>query len=202
MPTCVRSIYISKTKCLTVHNDFFHIMWLCFKPCSVLSEKKIVSVNQYRVFVLSNLRIFFTILYTVQRPIFESFKKIIIVNKTLHVRLNGLMLFYRKTSQKKRKTFDMTKARVKGTDAAAFVKSQAQLKVQESKVQPFSARWLCWHGEFVLPNLNNFLHCEIYFVFFFSAVKNTVAEGKWFLFWWRTVQRVCFSNCLVFLHKS
>ena len=50
------------------------------------------------------------------------------------------MLFYRKTSQKKRKTFDMTKARVKGTDAAAFVKSQAQLKVQESKVQLFSAR--------------------------------------------------------------
>jgi hypothetical protein len=28
----------------------------------------------------------------------------------------------------------MTKARVKGTEAAAFVKSQAQLKVQESKV--------------------------------------------------------------------
>ena len=74
----------------------------------------------------------------------------------------------------------MTKARVKGTDAAAFVKSQAQLKVQESKVQPSSARWLCRHGEFVLPNLNKFLPCEIYFVFFFSAVKNTVAEGKWF----------------------
>jgi hypothetical protein len=50
---------------------------------------------------------------------------------------------FRKTSQKKRKTFDMTKARVKGTEAAAFVKSQAQLKAQESKVLPVDAyRWL------------------------------------------------------------
>ena len=46
--------------------------------------------------------------------------------------------FGRKTSQKKRKTFDMTKARVKGTEAAAFVKSQAQLKVQESKVYMYT----------------------------------------------------------------
>jgi hypothetical protein len=46
---------------------------------------------------------------------------------------------FRKTSQKKRKTFDMTKARVKGTEAAAFVKSQAQLKAQESKVLPVDA---------------------------------------------------------------
>jgi hypothetical protein len=39
-----------------------------------------------------------------------------------------------KTSQKKRKTFDMTKARVKGTDAASYVKNAAQLKAKEAKV--------------------------------------------------------------------
>eukprot|EP00092_Neocalanus_flemingeri_P004363 GFUD01004693.1.p1 GENE.GFUD01004693.1~~GFUD01004693.1.p1 ORF type:complete len:777 (+),score=188.63 GFUD01004693.1:179-2509(+) len=40
-----------------------------------------------------------------------------------------------KTSQKKRKTFDMTKARVKGTDAASYVKNAAQLKAKEAKVE-------------------------------------------------------------------
>jgi hypothetical protein len=40
-----------------------------------------------------------------------------------------------KTSQKKRKTFDMTKARVKGTDAAGYVKNAAQLKAKEAKEQ-------------------------------------------------------------------
>lgn len=40
-----------------------------------------------------------------------------------------------KTSQKKRKTFDMTKARVKGTDAASYVKNAAQLKAKEAKEQ-------------------------------------------------------------------
>jgi len=40
-----------------------------------------------------------------------------------------------KTSKKKRKTFDMTKARVKGTDAANYVKSAAQLKAVEAKDQ-------------------------------------------------------------------
>ena len=35
---------------------------------------------------------------------------------------------------KKRKVFDMTKARVKGTDAAKYVRSAAQLKNMEAKV--------------------------------------------------------------------
>ena len=38
---------------------------------------------------------------------------------------------------KKRKVFDMTKARVKGTDAAKYVKSAAQLKNIEAKVNYF-----------------------------------------------------------------
>jgi hypothetical protein len=44
----------------------------------------------------------------------------------------------------------MTKARVKGTEAAAFVKSQAQLKVQESKVliPAFATRWFCESQKF------------------------------------------------------
>ena len=36
---------------------------------------------------------------------------------------------------KKRKVFDMTKARVKGTDAAKYVRSAAQLKNMEAKVK-------------------------------------------------------------------
>ena len=36
---------------------------------------------------------------------------------------------------KKRKVFDMTKARVKGTDAAKYVRSAAQLKNMEAKVE-------------------------------------------------------------------
>ena len=35
---------------------------------------------------------------------------------------------------KKRKVFDMTKARVKGTDAAKYVKSAAHLEKKEAKV--------------------------------------------------------------------
>ena len=37
-----------------------------------------------------------------------------------------------KTGAKKRKAFDMTKARVSGTDAAAYVKNAAQLKAKPS----------------------------------------------------------------------
>ena len=36
---------------------------------------------------------------------------------------------------KKRKVFDMTKARVKGTDAAKYVKSAAHLEKKEAKVR-------------------------------------------------------------------
>ena len=39
-----------------------------------------------------------------------------------------------KTAAKKRKVFDMTKARVKGTDAAKYVRSSAHLKNIEAKV--------------------------------------------------------------------
>lgn len=53
-----------------------------------------------------------------------------------------------KTSQKKRKTFDMTKARVKGTDAAKFVKSAAQLKAKEAKGQK-QADWRKKREEFI-----------------------------------------------------
>ena len=45
-----------------------------------------------------------------------------------------------KTFNKKRKKFDMTKARVKGTDAAKFVKSEAQLKNQKVKNQTFGEK--------------------------------------------------------------
>jgi len=53
-----------------------------------------------------------------------------------------------KTSQKKRKAFDMTKARVKGTDAAKFVKSAAQLKAKEAKGQK-QADWRKKREEFI-----------------------------------------------------
>ena len=42
-----------------------------------------------------------------------------------------------KTTAKKRKVFDMTKARVKGTDAAKYVRSSAHLKNIEAKVTFF-----------------------------------------------------------------
>merc|ERR1719513_428779 len=53
-----------------------------------------------------------------------------------------------KTSQKKRKTFDMTKARVKGTDAAGYVKNAAQLKAKEAKDQKKSD-WRKKREEFI-----------------------------------------------------
>jgi len=53
-----------------------------------------------------------------------------------------------KTSQKKRKTFDMTKARVKGTDAASYVKNAAQLKAKEAKDQKKSD-WRKKREEFI-----------------------------------------------------
>jgi len=53
-----------------------------------------------------------------------------------------------KTSQKKRKTFDMTKARVKGTDAASYVKNAAQLKAKEAKEQKKSD-WRKKREEFI-----------------------------------------------------
>jgi len=53
-----------------------------------------------------------------------------------------------KTGQKKRKAFDMTKARVKGTDAAKFVKSAAQLKAKEAKGQK-QADWRKKREEFI-----------------------------------------------------
>lgn len=53
-----------------------------------------------------------------------------------------------KTSKKKRKTFDMTKARVKGTDAANYVKSAAQLKAKEAKEQKKSD-WRKKREEFI-----------------------------------------------------
>lgn len=53
-----------------------------------------------------------------------------------------------KTSQKKRKTFDMTKARVKGTDAASYVKNAAHLKAKEAKEQKKSD-WRKKREEFI-----------------------------------------------------
>merc|ERR1712025_199463 len=53
-----------------------------------------------------------------------------------------------KTSQKKRKTFDTTKARVKGTDAASYVKNAAQLKAKEAKDQKKSD-WRKKREEFI-----------------------------------------------------
>ena len=74
--------------------------------------------------------------------------------------------FGRKTSQKKRKTFDMTKARVKGTEAAAFVKSQAQLKVQESKVYKHSCQ----------PSPQDGSHC-LSFVFYETRKEMALGIG-------------------------
>jgi len=51
-----------------------------------------------------------------------------------------------KTFNKKRKKFDMTKARVKGTDAAKFVKSEAQLKNQKV---PKKGDWRKKRKEFI-----------------------------------------------------
>ena len=42
---------------------------------------------------------------------------------------------------KKRKVFDMTKARVKGTDAAKYVRSAAQLKNMEAKVKKANKKY-------------------------------------------------------------
>jgi hypothetical protein len=50
----------------------------------------------------------------------------------------------------------MTKARVKGTDAAAFVKSQAQLKAQESKVRK--------------PPPDGSAHCQIFILTIFVII--------------------------------
>merc|ERR1712038_679382 len=53
-----------------------------------------------------------------------------------------------KTAAKKRKVFDMTKARVKGTDAAKYVRSSAHLKNIEAKEQKKSD-WRKKREEFI-----------------------------------------------------